>query len=52
MLIWAGLCEHVGGAEKLGRYRLTRNERGKPLLVDEMSCEDKAMSFNVSHQVG
>jgi phosphopantetheinyl transferase len=41
----------MGGAGKLGRHKLTRNEKGKPLLVDEEGREEKSVSFNISHQV-
>ena len=51
LLIWAGLCEHMGGLDKLRGCKLTRNERGKPLIMNEMGLEDKAVGFNISHQV-
>lgn len=51
LLIWAGLCQHMGGVGKLRGCSLTRNERGKPLLLDVVGNEDKSVSFNISHQV-
>lgn len=51
LLIWAGLYEHMGGARNLRGYKLVRNDRGKPLLVNALGCEDQAVSFNISHQV-
>lgn len=51
LLIWAGLYDHMGGPGALGRHTLIRDGKGKPLLVDEMGHEDKAVSFNISHQV-
>lgn len=51
LLIWAGLSEHMGGASHLKQFRLDRNERGKPMLLDEQGREENTVHFNISHQV-
>ena len=50
-MIWAGLSEHKGRVGHLKHYRLDRNERGKPVLLDEQGCEENTVQFNISHQV-
>ena len=51
LLIRAGISEYMGGACNLTRHHLGRNERGKPVLLDASDCEDRCVSFNISHQV-